>query len=248
MPKEKFIQIENKNAILELLEDGRKFERIYLAGNAFKDPKTRRIKDLAGQAGFPVEKVSRRDVKRRSKVSSNESCIGTIKVDNQMSLRDLIDKTHESGKDPFYMILGDIRYPHNIGAIFRTAFSAGVNGIITPIMNGNLLTDEIVRISMGTAVRIPLVEVNLFSAIKEFQKNAIQVIAVDMDQQSLYETELTGPTAFLVGSEDTGVSSKLLEKCNGAVSIPMRPGLGSLNVSVSAAIVMYEKVKQDLGF
>ena len=84
-------------------------------------------------------------------------------------------------------------------------------------------------------------------AMKQLQKNGIEILALHMDGDSLYETDLTGAKAFMLGSEDTGVSSKYLERCDKVASIPMREGLGSLNVSASAAIVMYEKLRQDLG-
>lgn len=245
MSKKKYIQIENKNAILELLRDGKQFERIMVAGNAFKDPKTREIINLTGQMGKPVDKVARRSLTRKSKTSSHESVIGLMEVENQYSLDGFVEMLKESKQDPFVLIFGDIKYPHNVGAILRTAFAAGVNGIVTPVEEGNFLTDEIVRISMGTALRIPIVETSLFSAIKELKKLAINVVALDMEQKLVFDADLTGPVAFLLGSEDTGVSSKLMERVDEAVSIPMRPGLGSLNVSVSASVVMYEKVRQE---
>lgn len=245
MAKKKYVQIENKNAILELLRDGKKFERIMVAGNAFKDPKTREIINLTGQMGKPVDKVARRSLTRRSKTSSHESVIGLMEVENQYTLDGFLEMLTESKQDPFVLIFGDIRYPHNVGAILRTAYAAGVNGVVTPVDEGNFLTDEIVRISMGTALRIPIVEASLFSAIKELKKLAIKVIALDMDNKLVFDSNLTGPVAFLLGSEDTGVSSKLLERVDETISIPMRPGLGSLNVSVSASVVMYEKVRQE---
>lgn len=245
MAKKKYVQIENKNAILELLRDGKKFERIMVAGNAFKDPKTREIINLTGQMGKPVDKVARRSLTRRSKTSSHESVIGLMEVENQYTLDGFLEMLAESKQDPFVLIFGDIRYPHNVGAILRTAYAAGVNGVITPVDEGNFLTDEIVRISMGTALRIPIVEASLFSAIKGLKKLAIKVIALDMDHKLVFDSNLTGPVAFLLGSEDTGVSSKLMERVDEAISIPMRPGLGSLNVSVSASVVMYEKVRQE---
>lgn len=245
MSKTKFIQVENKNALLEMLQEGKRFEKIYLVSTAYKDPKTKEIVRLASSMQTNIEKVTRRTLQRRSKVSSHESVIGLLEVQNQYTLDGLMEETYESGREPFFLIFGDIKYPHNVGAIFRTAYAAGVNGIVTPVEKKNFLTDEIVRLSMGTALRIPIVEIGLFAAIKEFQKNGINIVALDMDGESIYQSNLTGPMAIVLGSEDTGVSAKLLERADNSVSIPMRPGLGSLNVSVSAAVTMYEKIRQD---
>lgn len=94
--------------------------------------------------------------------------------------------------------------------------------------------------------RIPIVEMSLFSAIKELQKNDIKIFAVDMEGQSYFDADLRGPCAFIVGAEDTGISTGMLDRADVKVSIPMREGIGSLNVSVSAAVLMYEKLRQEV--
>lgn len=245
MPRIKYVQVENKNALLELLQEGRRFERIYLASNAYKDPKTKSIVALAGEKKIPMEKVSRRELSRRSNTSSTESVIGLMHMEAHYDLAGLIDDIYQDDKDPFFLVFNDIRYAQNVGAIFRTAFAAGVNGVITPVQKGNLLSDEVIRISMGTCLRIPIVEMNIFAAIKELKKNAIEVIGVEMEGSPMYEADLTGPKAFLLGSEYMGITSKLEERADTVISIPMKEGIGSLNVGVASAIVMYEKVRQD---
>ncbi|MCB9790536.1 23S rRNA (guanosine(2251)-2'-O)-methyltransferase RlmB [Candidatus Nomurabacteria bacterium] len=246
MPRIKYAQIENKNALIELLEEGKPLEKIYLANNAYKDPKTKRVLELARKNNIPIEKIARRSISRRSKTSSHESVIGLMEIDNQYSLQELLSEAFTDGKQPFYLIFGDIKYPQNVGAIFRTAYAAGVTGIITPVQKANLLSDEIIRISMGTCLRIPIVEVGLFAAIKEIKKQGIPVLALDMDGKDLYDTDLTGPVAIILGSEYTGVSSKIRERIDGVISIPMNKGIGSLNVGVASAITMYEKYRQEL--
>lgn len=245
MARRKYAQIENKNAILEILEEGKDFETIYLANNAYKDPKTKKIMQLANSRGIPVEKIARRSITRRSKTSSAESVIALMEIDNQVSINEMLEGIYDKGEDPFILMFSDVRYGHNIGAIFRTAFAAGVNGVITPIEKANLLSDETIRISMGTCLRIPIAEMSLFAALKELQRNAIEIISLDMEGESLFESKLTGPKAIVLGAEDMGVSPKILERSDRRISVPMQPGLGALNVGVSAAVVMYEKFRQD---
>ena len=246
MPKQRFAQIENKNALIELLEDNKPISRLIIANNAYKDVKTKRIVELAREQGIPIERRSRKSISRKSRTSSTESVMGFMIIENQITLEQLLSDTYARDDIPFFLILNEIRYPQNLGAIFRTAFAAGVNGIITSRQTGNLLSDEIIRISMGTALRLPLVETHVFNAIKRLQKDDIKVYAMDMDGKSIYKQDLKGPVAFVLGSEDTGVSSKVLERVNGTLAIPMRKGLGSLNVSASAAIIAYEKLRQEL--
>jgi 23S rRNA (guanosine2251-2'-O)-methyltransferase len=165
---------------------------------------------------------------------------------NRWTLKELLEKIYEEDKQPFFLLLVDLKYTQNIAAIMRSAFAVGVNGIITSQRDKALVNDETIRISMGAAERIPLVEMSLFAAVKELGKNDIKVYAVDMNGKTYFEENLKGPVAFVLGAEDVGVSAGMLEACDDKLSIPMREGIGSLNVSASAAVLMYEKLRQEV--
>lgn len=246
MPKSKFIQIESKNALLELLKEGRDFEKIYAVGNAFKDPKSAEIYQLASKKKIPIIKVSRRAINRRLRSSSSESIIGMMYSQNDWNLDELLETIYEEEKQPFFLILDNVKYAQNVTAIMRTAYAVGVNGIIVNTQDKSLISDETIRISMGAAERVPLVEMNLFNALKTLKKNGIPIYAVDMDGEIYYEKDLRGPIAFVMGAEDVGISTGVLERVDGKISIPMREGIGSLNVSCSAAILVYEKLRQEV--
>ena len=240
------VQIESKNALLELLRGGTQFERIYIASNAFKDPKTREITKLAGDSGIPVIKVPRKTLDRKTRTASSESVVGIMISQNSWDLGDLLDQIYENDKIPFLLILDGIKYTQNIAAIMRTAFAVGVNGIIVSPSKKSLVTDETIKISMGAAERIPLVEMNLFEAIKKLKEEDIKLCAIHMDGQPHFHSKLKGPIALILGAEDVGISTGILERSDMKVSIPMNEGIGSLNVSVSAAILMYEKLRQEV--
>lgn len=246
MAKEHFIQIESKNALLELLKEGREFERIYVAGGAFKDVKTKEIVELAEKMHVQVIKVPRKTLTRRLKASTSESIVGMMLSQNHWKLNELLEKIYEEDKQPFFLILDDIKYTQNVAAIMRTAFAVGVNGIITSPRDVSLVNDETIRISMGAAERIPLVEINLFEAIKELKKNDIKIFCISMEGKNYFESDLRGPSAFVLGAEDVGISTGMLERADETISIPMREGIGSLNVSVSAGVLMYEKLRQEV--
>lgn len=246
MSKERFIQIESKNALLELLREGREFERIYLASSAYRDEKTKEIVQLATDKHIPLLRVPKKTLMRRLKSSKYESVVGMMLSDNQWDLEDLLKSIYAEKKMPFFIVLDDVKYTQNIAAIMRTAFATGVNGIITHPSEVNLITDETIRISMGAAERIPLVEMNLFSAVKQLKKEGLKIFGVHMDGDSYFNVDLTGPCAFILGSEDTGISTGMLERVDQKVSIPMREGIGSLNVSVSAGVLMYDKLRQEV--
>jgi len=99
---------------------------------------------------------------------------------------------------------------------------------------------------MGASLRIPIIEMNLFTAIKELQKEGVRVYALDMDGILFYQEDLRGSVAFVLGAEDVGVSSKVMERVDAKLTIPMREGIGSLNVSASGAVMMYEKLRQEV--
>ena len=246
MSKTRFIQVESKNAILELLKEGRDFDKLYIAANAFKDEKVREIVEIAGKKNIPVLKVSRKIITRRLRNSNSESILGYMYSQNNWDLEELLDKLSSEGKQPFFLVLDDLKYTQNIAAIMRTAFAVGVNGIIVNPQEKNLITNETIRISMGAAERIPLVETNLFNALKLLTKNNIKIFAVHMDGKVYFETNLKGAVAFVMGAEDVGITAGLLERADEKISIPMRDGIGSLNVSASAAVVMYEKLRQEV--
>lgn len=246
MAKSKFIQIESKNALLELLKEGRDFETIYAVGSAFKDEKSKEIYMLAGQKRIPIIKVSRKAINRRLRSSSSESIIGVMYSQNSWNLGELLDTIYKDKKQPFFLILDNVKYAQNVAAIMRTAFAVGVNGIIVNPQEKSLISDETIRISMGAAERVPLVEMNLFSALKVLKENDIKTYAIHMEGNTYYEQNLRGPIAFVLGAEDVGISTGIMERVDGSVSIPMREGIGSLNVSSTAAILLYEKLRQEV--
>lgn len=246
MSKGRFIQIESKNALLELLKEGRKFERIYISSNAYKDDKTKEIVDIAGRKRVPMFKISRREINRRVRTSKSENIIGMMYSENDWKLSDLLEKLYSENKQPFFVVLDDIKYTQNIAAIMRTAFGGGVNGIIISPQKKQIVTNETIRVSMGAAERIPIVETNLFDAIKELKKNDIKVVGITMEGKTYFEANLKGPVALVMGAEDYGISTGVLERCDEKISIPMREGIGSLNVSASAAILIYEKLRQEV--
>lgn len=246
MSKQKFIQIESKNALLELLREGRDFERIYIASSAYRDVKTKEIVELAATKKIPIIRVPKKTLMRRLRSSTSESVVGMMYSQNDWSLEDLLKSIFRENKIPFFLILDDIKYTQNIAAIMRTAFGVGVNGIITHPTDVSLVTDETIRISMGAAERIPLVQMNLFTALKELKKNGIKIYGVHMNGKVYFESDLRGSCAFVLGAEDTGISTGMLERVDELVSIPMREGIGSLNVSVSAGVLMYEKLRQEV--
>jgi 23S rRNA (guanosine2251-2'-O)-methyltransferase len=245
MAKQRLIQIESKNTLLELLKDGREFKSIYVAHSAVRDDELREILAEANKRNITVIKSAKRTLRRKSKTKANANVIGMMYGAKQWKLTDVLDDLYEKNEPPFFILLDHVRYSLNIGAIIRTAFGGFVNGIISPMKQSSIIDDEVLRISKGTAERIPVIHQNLFSAIKVLKDNGIKVVALETGGDTYFKTDMTGPIAIVVGAEDIGISTRVLEKCDRKISIPMREGIGSLNVNASAAIVIYEKIRQE---
>jgi 23S rRNA (guanosine2251-2'-O)-methyltransferase len=246
MSKPYNIQVDSKNAILELLRAGKSFEKIYVANNAFKDPKTTDILKLARKSNIPVIKVPRRSIDRRSRGGGTKSVLGLLISENSWSLDDLLTHLFSEKKVPFFLILDHMKYAQNIGAIFRTAFASGVNGIILPVRKDSYIDSEVTRVSMGASERVPVVEMSLFDCMKQLKKNGVKILALHEEEEVYYKKDLKGPIAFVIGSEDEPISSKILERVDGTVSIPMREGMSELNVAVSTGIICYDKLRQEV--
>ena len=246
MGKNYHIQVDSKNAILELLKAGKSFEKIYVATNAFKDPKTLAILEEARKRDIPIIKVPRRSIDRKSRGRGTKSVLGLLISENSWALDELLNHLFSQKKNPFFLILDDIKYAQNLGAIFRVAYASGVNGIILPVKNTSYIDSEVTRVSMGASERVPIVEMGIFEAMKDLKKNDVKILALQNEGGMYYDTDLTGPLAIVIGSEDEPVSSKILERVDGMVSLPMREGMSFLNISVSTGIICYEKLRQEV--
>lgn len=254
--KKRYIQVESKNALLELLLSNVPLEKIFVASNAFRDPKTKKIISEAQARNVPVERVTRRHINRLSRSKTCESVIGLKPAPKEKKLEDILDRDRGPSKQNsqfprnkrkplFFLILNDVHYMQNIGALLRTAYGSGVDAVILSKKKSTFLTEDVTRISMGASERVPVIQMNVFDAIKKLKDAGIRVVGVHMDGNPYYKTDLKGDVAIIVGSEDKGISPRLLDRCDVIASIPMETGLDSLNVSVAGAIIMFEKQRQD---
>ncbi|MBI2043467.1 RNA methyltransferase [Candidatus Pacearchaeota archaeon] len=241
----KTLKIRNKNAILELLKSGANFEKITLVDNLKQDNLTKEIVSIAMKRRVPINKMSFKKMVKGRSGQSREVLVGFLVWQDTWSLKKLLDSLNETDKKPFFLLLNKINYESNIGIIARTAFAAGVNGIIFQGDENQFINEETLHLSVGTIARIPLVKMNIFQAIKELKKTSTKIFSIQMDGESIFKENLSGPIAFVLGAEGKGLSEEVSKKCDKKLSIPMRQGIDSLNVGISAAIVIYEKVRQE---
>ena len=152
----------------------------------------------------------------------------------------------EKGEDPFLVILDGVTDPQNLGAVIRTAACVGAHGVIVPERRAVGLTPSAVKASAGALLRMPVAKVgNLRVALYYFRDSEFQIVAAsEKAEDTMYELNLKKATAIVMGSEGTGISEPVLSLCTVGARIPMAGETGSLNVSVAAAILLFEVVRQ----
>ena len=150
---------------------------------------------------------------------------------------------------PLLLILDGVQDPHNLGACLRSADAAGVDAVIVPRHRGVHMTPTVTKVACGAAERMPLIQVgNLARTLKALQQVGIWLAGTsDQADKTLYETDLNGPLALVMGAEDRGVRRLTAEHCDFLMRIPMQGIVESLNVSAATAVCLFEAVRQRTG-
>jgi 23S rRNA (guanosine2251-2'-O)-methyltransferase len=144
------------------------------------------------------------------------------------------------------LILDGVQDPHNLGACLRTAEASGAHAVIVPKDRASGLTATAIKISSGSAERLPFAQVtNIARLMRELQQRGVWLIGTSGDSEtSLYQTKLTGPMAIVLGAEGKGIRHLTRENCDEVVFIPMQGEAESLNVSVAAGVCLFEAFRQ----
>jgi len=231
-------------AVMEAIAAGKDIERVLLQKKTDSSASQElfsllRQKDIEYQF-VPVEKLNRLTRK------NHQGVVAFISLVSYTPLEEIVSRAYESGKDPFVLILDHISDVRNFGAIARTCECAGIDGIIIPEKGSVRITGDAVKTSAGALMKIPVARVNsLRDTVNYLLSAGLSIVsATEKTETDLYTADLSGPLALIMGSEDVGVSSSLLELSNNRVKIPLLGEIGSLNVSVAAGVIIYEVLRQ----
>jgi len=233
---ESFI-LTGRNPIREALKNHRDLEKLLvqkgeLSGSAMEIVKTAKERRILVQV---VEKSRLDDISPR-----HQGLIAFASAFHYSTVEQILENAAERHEDPFLILLDGITDPHNLGAIIRSAECTGVHGIIVPVHRSVGLTPAAVKASAGAVEYIPIARVsNLNRTIEDLQRKNIWVYALTMNGKDFEDVSFSGGTAVVIGAEGTGISKLTEEKCDLAVSLPMKGHLDSLNASVAAGVIMY---------
>lgn len=234
-----------------------KVNKILLATGGAHDGRVDKIKLLARQQKIPLQSCDRRKLDQLAGPQRRHQGVVALISPTEMWTLDtflqklVLDRINRelSGKSMAgYMVvaLDGIEDPHNLGAIVRTAESAGAKAIFVPQRRSAGLTGTVAKTSAGAMATLPMVRIsNLAHSIETMKKYGFWVVALDHEaEQSHWEADLSRPLVIVIGNEGKGVARLVKEKCDFLVRIPMLGQTESLNASVAAGIVLYEVVRQ----
>ena len=190
--------------------------------------------------------TDRRKLDQLSATGAHQGVIAMVAAHAYATVDEILERAKSRGEAPLIVICDELSDPHNLGAIIRTAECAGAHGVIIPKRRSVGLTAVVGKASAGALEYLPVARVaNLVSTLRELQKAGVWVFGTAADgDTALYQADLKGPAAIVIGNEGDGMSRLVAEACDFKVSIPMRGHISSLNASNAAAILLYEAVRQ----
>ena len=237
--------IEGRNAVTEALRAGTPIDKIYLARGE-TDAALGHIASTARSKGVVVVECDRRKLDGMSRTHSHQGVIALAAVREYASVDGILETARAKGEPPLIVVCDELSDPHNLGAVIRTAECAGAHGVIIPKRRSAGLTAVVAKTSAGAVSHVPVARVaNLPALLKELKEAGVWVFGTAADgDRLLYDADLKGPAAIVIGSEGDGMGRLVAETCDFKVRIPMRGKLNSLNASAAAAILLYEAVRQ----
>ncbi|CDT20714.1 MULTISPECIES: 23S rRNA (guanosine(2251)-2'-O)-methyltransferase RlmB [Sphingobacterium] len=231
-------------AVIEAIDSGKEIESLFiqrgLAGSLVLELKALLKEHDLGFQQVPIEKLNR--ITRKN----HQGVIAVISPITYQKIEDIVPEIYEKGEVPLFLMLDGVTDVRNFGAIARTAECSGVHAIIVPKKGSAEVNPDAIKTSAGALYKIPVCRHEGLAKIGKFLiESGIQlVVSTEKTKDSIYDVDYTVPTCIIMGAEDTGVSDDLIRIADHLAKIPMFGEIGSLNVSVSAGVVLYEAIRQ----
>jgi len=231
-------------AVIEAIDSGKEIESLFvqrgLGGSLYLELRNLLKEREIGFQQVPIEKLNR--ITRKN----HQGVIAIISPITYHKIEDLIPMIYEKGETPLLLMLDGVTDVRNMGAIARTAECSGVHAIIVPNKGSAEVNPDAIKTSAGALYKIPVCRHESLSKVGKFLiESGIQlVVSTEKTDSSVYDVDYTAPTCIIMGAEDIGVSDDLIRIADHLGKIPMFGEIGSLNVSVSAGVVLYEAIRQ----
>lgn len=235
--------IVGRNPVIEALKAEKPIDTLYV--NKDGGGSLSHIIDLAKRLDIVVKEVTAEKLNHMTGGASHQGVVAVGACAEYSSINEILAIARSKGEDPFIIICDEIEDPHNLGAIIRTAESAGAHGIIIPKRRSASLNYTVFKTSAGAASWLPVARVaNIPAALDELKQNGVWIYGTDASGEEYNKVNLKGPIGLVIGSEGFGMGRLVAKKCDFMLSLPMKGRITSLNASVAAGIFMYEVVRQ----
>ena len=236
--------ISGRNAVRELLSGGRDIEKLYIQSGD-REGSVNLLIGIASERKIPIVEVDRQKLDTLAFGQRHQGVVAIAAERNYSTVEEILDYANERGEKPFIIILDGVEDPHNLGAIIRSAECCGAHGVIIPKRRAVGLTSTAAKASAGAIEHMRVAKVtNLAMTIDYLKEQGLWLYAADMGGDSVYNTDLKGAVAIVLGSEGFGISRLVKEKCDFTVSIPLYGSVNSMNVSCAAAVILAETARQ----
>ncbi|HXC62230.1 MAG TPA: 23S rRNA (guanosine(2251)-2'-O)-methyltransferase RlmB [Nitrospiria bacterium] len=232
--------------IQEALASGKRLiHKLYLLRGRNDKPVQAILKSAKDQ-GVAIYFESRDVLDRLAGSTRHQGVLGFLGAASYATLEKLLQMAQDRSEPPFLILLDGVEDPRNLGAIIRTAEAVGAHGLVIPQRRAAGVTAAAARAAAGAEEFLPVAQVvNLTQTIQDLKTRGLWIYGLDEKAKQVYhQTDLRGPLALIIGGEGKGIRRLVLEHCDALISIPMVGRVESLNVSVAAAIVLYEVLRQ----
>lgn len=212
-----------------------------------RDGRMKEIIKLVKDTGVTLHKVDKKTIEKLVPDTNNQGVAARTRVIGALGEKALYDLLDALDRPPFLLVLDGVQDPHNLGACLRSADAAGIDAVITPRDRSAGLTPTACKIACGAAESMPFVQVtNLARTLRKLQKDYfIHIVGTAGEaEEQLFDVNLTGSLALVMGGEEKGLRHLTRETCDQLVKLPMAGVVESLNISVAAGVSLFEAVRQ----
>ena len=245
--------IMGRNAVKEAIKSGRSIDKLWVS--AEQDGSLREILSLARDRNLIIHETPRQKLDELcmpfgygGRTGNHQGIAAFIPGAEYCDISDILEYAREKGEQPFVIILDGIEDPHNLGSIIRSAECAGAHGVIIPKRRSASLTAAAVKASAGAVSYMKVARVsNICGAMERLKDEGLWIAGADTGGTPVYDCDLKGAIGLVIGGEGDGLGRLAKEKCDFLVSVPLRGQLESLNASVAAGILMFEKRRREHG-
>lgn len=233
--------IMGRNAVLETLRTDRDIHKIWIQDGINKGQISGILK-VANERKIIVQTVAKQKLDQMIPKGNHQGVVAQIAAYQYAEVEAILEAAYKKQEDPFVLILDELEDPHNLGSIMRTADAVGAHGIIIPKRRSVGLTATVAKASTGAIEHVPVARVtNLSQTIEKLKEQGLWIVGTDAkNSQDYREMDAKMPLGIVIGSEGSGISRIVKEKCDFLVKLPMVGHVTSLNASVAAALLMYE--------